>query len=199
MNKNRIRYLLFSHGIRLRVFDIASPKARQALTSVALPEVTRQAIDQCLQIIRGLEASIAELNQRITEEIRGNPTIELLQSIPGIGRIWSATIYAETGDIRRFPNSKAFASYTGLTPIVRTSGESKWAGGITRFGSKPLRRALVEASIDTIRKSPALNRMYCRILYRSNFQKARVAVARKLAVIIYAMLRNGEEFRVQPT
>jgi transposase len=198
MNKNRIRHLLFSHGIRLRVFDIASPKGRAAMKAVSLPDVTRQGIDQCLRMIQVLESSIAGLNQRIVDEIRGNPTTELLQTIPGIGRIWSATIYAEMGDIGRFASAKAFASYTGLTPVVRTSGESRWAGGITRLGSKPLRRALVEASIDAIRKSPALNRMYSRIRYRSNFQKARVAVARKLAVIIYAMLKNGEPFRVQP-
>jgi transposase len=89
------------------------------------------------------------------------------------------------------------ASYTGLTPTVRSSGESVWTGGITHLGSKPLRHALVEAAIDAIRKSPALRRMYCRILYRSNIQKARVAVARKLAIIIYAMLNRDEPFRAE--
>jgi hypothetical protein len=60
-----------------------------------------------------------------------------------------------------------------------------------------LRHALVEASINAIRKSPELNRMYRRILYRSNLQKARVAVARKLAVVIYAMLNRSQPFRIE--
>ncbi|HUV31699.1 MAG TPA: transposase [Acidobacteriota bacterium] len=93
--------------------------------------------------------------------------------------------------------SIALASYTGLTPIVRSSGESVWTGGITRLGYRALRHALVEASINAVRKSPELNRMLCRILYRSNVQKAQVAVARKLAVIIYAMLRRSEPFRLE--
>jgi transposase len=109
MNKNRIRYLLFSHGIRLGVFDIASPKGRAAMKAVSLPDVTRQAIDQCLRMIQVLEASIAGLNQRIVEAIRGNRRPELLQTIPGIGRIWSATIYAEmaSGTIRHGPIKRA--------------------------------------------------------------------------------------------
>ena len=105
------------------------------------------------------------------------------------------TIYAEIGDIRRFRSRKSFSSFTGLVPSVRCSGDSCHHGGITHLGSKPLRHALVEAAITAIREVPSLNRMYHRVLYRSNVQKARVAVARKLAVIIYAMLKNNEPFR----
>jgi len=83
------------------------------------------------------------------------------------------------------------------TPHWVTSGDSMWTGGITRFGSRPLRHALVEASINVIRESPALSRRFHWILYRGNVQKARVAIARKLAVIIYAILRDRQPFRVQ--
>lgn len=196
MNKNRIRHVLFQYGISLAVFNIASPKARQAIGGLCLPEVAKQTIDQCLKVIAVLDDLVLELNKRIETGIKGNPTIELLQTIPGIGHIRSATIYAEVGDISRFHSSKALASYTGLVPIVRSSGESVWTGGITRLGSRPLRHALVEASINAIRQSPALRRMYGRILHRGNVQKARVAVARKMAVIIYAMLRRHEPFRM---
>lgn len=197
MNKNRIRHLLFQHGINLSVFNIASPKARLAIRGLCLPEVTRQTINQCLKIVAIHDDLVLELNKRIEKSVKGNPTVELLQTIPGIGKLRSATIYGEIGDINRFHSSKALASYTGLVPIVRSSGESVWTGGITRLGSRPLRHALVEASINAIRQSPALRRMYSRVLYRSNVQKARVAVARKLAVIIYAMLRRNESFRAE--
>jgi len=197
MDKNRIRHLLFQHGIDLRVFNIASPKARLEIRKLCLPDITRQTIDQCLKIIAMLGDQVAEIDKRIQERVKGNPTVELLQTIPGIGRLRSAVIYAEVGDVRRFRSAKALASYIGLTPIVRSSGDSVWTGGITRLGSRPLRHALVEASINAIRKSPELNRMFCRILYRSNVQKARVAVARELAVIIYAMLRHNEPFRAE--
>lgn len=198
MNKNRIRHLLFLNGSKLAVFDIASPKARQQMRRLCLSPTIRQIIDQCLQIIAGLEQSIKEVDKQLQQHTEGNETIALLQTIPGIGRVRSAVIFAEIGQIDRFRSRRAFASYTGLTPTVRASGDSVWTGGITRLGSRPLRHALVEASINVIRESPALSRMFHRILYRSNVQKARVAVARKMAVIIYAMLRDQEPFRVQP-
>jgi transposase len=197
MNKNRIRHLLFQHGVDLKVFNIASPKARLAIQGLCLPEVTRETIRECLKVIALLDDLVAEVDQRTCRCVEENPTVALLQTIPGIGPIRSAVIYGEIGDIARFRSAKALASYTGLTPTVRASGESVWTGGITHLGSRPLRHALVEAAIDAIRKSPALRRMYCRILYRSNIQKARVAVARKLAIIIYAMLNRDEPFRAE--
>jgi len=197
MNKNRIRHLLFQYGIDLKVFNIASPKARLEIQHLCLPDITRQTIEQCLKVIALLDDQIKEISQRIWECVKDNSMVELLQTIPGIGKLRSAVIYAEVGDVTRFHSAKALASYTGLTPIVRSSGDSVWTGGITHLGSRPLRHVLVEASIDAVRKSPELNRMFCRILYRSNVQKARVAIARKLAVIIYAMLNRNEPFRAE--
>ena len=197
MNKNRIRHLLFQHGIDLKVLDIASPKARLAIRGLCLPEVTRQTIDQCLKIVATVDDLVGAINERIFDQAKDVPAVELLQTIPGIGKLRAAVIYAEVGEVTRFHGAKALASYTGLTPTVRSSGESVWTGGITHLGSKPLRHALVEAAINAVRKSPALRRMYCRILYRGNIQKARVAVARKLAVIIYVMLSSNQAFRAE--
>jgi transposase len=199
MNKNRIRHLLFLNGSKLAVFDIASPKSRRQMRCLCLNPTTRQIIDQCLEIIGGLEKSINELDRQLEQCTKSNETIALLQTIPGIGQVRSAVILAEIGQINRFRSRRAFASYTGLTPTIRASGDSVWRGGITHLGSRPLRHALVEASINVIRESPALSRMFHRILYRSNVQKARVAVARKLAVIIYVMLKRQEPFRTQAT
>ena len=197
MYKNYIRHLLFLHGIALKVSNIASAKARREIKRLYLPETTRQSVEQCLQVIGNLGEMINVLDDQIELQSANNETIELLKTIPGIGQLWAATIYGEVGDINRFSSAKAFASYTGLVPSVRSSGESSHYGGITHQGSCPLRNALVEAAIRTIRKSPPLNRMYHRIVYRSNSQKARVAVARKLAVIIYKMLKNKEPFRTE--
>jgi len=195
--KNRVRYLLFTQGVHLRVSDISCVKAGEAISGLCLPDATRRSIVQCLETIEVLKGSIKELDDRLEEGSEGVVEIELLKTIPGIGQIWSVTIYAEVGDISRFSSRKAFASYTGLVPSVRCSGESCYRGGITRLGSKALRHALVEVAIRAIGEVPSLNRMYNRVLYRSNVQKARVAVARKLAVIIYAMLTKNEPFRLE--
>jgi transposase len=194
--KNRIRHLLFLCGISLAVSDISSLKARRAISCSCIPESSSLSISQCLAMIDNLKELVGELDSRIDECGNASRMTELLRTIPGMGRLWSATVYAEVGDINRFRSRKAFASYTGLVPSVRSSGESIHHGCITRVGSRPLRHALVEVAIRATRKVPSLNRMYNRILYRSNVQKARVAVAHKLAVIIYVMLKNEEPFRL---
>lgn len=195
MYKNYIRHLLFLHGIHLKVSNIASMKAKREIRKLFLSDSTHQSVEQCLQVIDNLSQMIDCLDKEIESCCIDNETVELLLTIPGIGPLWAATIYGEIGDINRFKNAKAFSSYTGLVPSVRTSGESSHYGGITHQGSSLLSHALVEAAIRTVRKSPSLRRMYHRIVYRSNSQKARVAVAHKLAIIIYKMLRNKEPFK----
>jgi len=197
MNKNRIRHLLFSQAISLPVKDIASPKAKRLMAGLCLPSVTRQVIDGCLEIVAQLDTQIEKLDQQIQKQVKGNETVSLLRTIPGIAEVRSAVIYGEIGSVTRFSSAKALASFSGLTPSVRSSGEKVWRGGITRRGSRPLRHALVEAAMDVIHRSPSLRRMYYRILYRNDKPTARVAVARKLAVIIYHMLSRREAFRAE--
>jgi transposase len=194
MMKNRIRYLLFLEGINLKISDVSSEKAFRAIKRLCLSDWIRETILELFDIIRSLMPRIKDLDKELARRTEGIRGVELLRTIPGIGPIRSATIYAEIGDVHRFPSRKSFASYTGLVPTVRSSGESTHLGDITRTGSRPLRSALVEAVQDAIKVSPSLRRLYARVNYRSNWQKARTAVARKLALIIYAMLKNETEF-----
>jgi transposase len=196
--KNRIRYLLFLEGVDLKVSDVASDKARREIGRLYLSPWIKETIVELLDIIGVITPRIKGLDQELEERSAPIEDVVLLRSIPGIGVIWAATIYAEVGNVRRFTSRKAFASYTDLAPSVRCSGDSVHLGDITRNGSAPLRSALVEAVPRVIKVSPSLRRLYARVHYRSNWQKARVAVARKLALIIYAMLRNGTPFSACP-
>ena len=195
--KNRVRHLLFLYGVELKASDVSSVSARREISRLLLPDTGLMSVQQCLGEIERLKQTIDGLNEYLESAGDGIEAISLLRTIHGMGLIWSITIYAEIGDIGRFRSAKAFSSYTGLVPIVRSSGDSVYRGGITHLGSKPLRHALVEVSLHVCQKSPSLNRLYNRVLYRSNVQKARVAVARKLAVIIYHMLNNGEPYRAE--
>ena len=109
MNKNRIRHLLFWHGIDLRVFDVSSPKACCEIERLCFCETTKKSIRQCLDVILSLKRSISEIDRQLLEMMRGIESVELLQTIPGIGSVRSATIYAKIGDINRFRSSKALA------------------------------------------------------------------------------------------
>ncbi len=197
MNKNRIRHLLLNQGISIPVKDISSPKARQLMVGLYVPPVTRQVLETCLEIVNHLESQIKKIDQQIQQRVKDNELVSLLRTIPGIAEVRSAVIYGEIGDVTRFSSAKALASFSGLTPTVRSSGETVRRGGITHRGSKPLRHALVEAAMDVIKRSSSLRRMYYRILYRKDKATARVAVARKLAVIIYHMLLRKEAFRLE--
>lgn len=192
--KNRVRYYLFLEGVDLKVSDVSSDKALRELKKLYLSESIREAILELIEMIRLISPRVKELERQLLQYGKGVKAIDLLRTIPGIGIVWATTIYAEIGDINRFSTRKGFASYTGLVPVVRSSGESTYLGGITRTGSSPLRSALVEASQTVIKVSPSLRRLYARVNYRSNWQKARVAVARKLALIIYAMLKKETPF-----
>jgi transposase len=194
--KNRIRHLLFLNGSVVKATDISSKRAIREINRLCISERTRSSIRQCLSVIDTLNIQIKAITDEVTECCRDIPDIDLLMTIPGIGSLLAITIYAEVVDIKRFKNHKAFASYTGLVPTVRASGETIHTGDITRTGSKSLRYALVEAALRAPRRSPALNSLFHRVMYRSNSQKARVAVAHKLAIIIYAMLKNREAFRI---
>lgn len=194
MLKNRIRHLLFLNGSKITARDVSSTKGIKEISCLNLPDSTREAIEQCQAILREVIQTISSLDLKIHESCQGIQEISLLMTIPGIGAFFAATIYAEIVDVCRFRSSKAFCSYAGLVPAVRASGDHVHLGRITRTGSSPLRFALVEAAITAARKSAALRRLYYRVLHRSNSQKARVAVARKLAVIIYAMLLRGDAF-----
>lgn len=195
MYKNRIRHLLFLNGGKIEAKDVASPKARKEISQLYLPENTRQSIDQCLELIDQLNKRIKPLEDEIISSCQNVEDVALLETIPGVGRLLAIIIYAEVVDIKRFKSAKALASYSGLVPTIRASGDNIKSGGITRIGSRPLRTALVEAAIKVPRYSSDLNRMYWRIAHRSNPMKARVAIARKLAMIVYVMLTKREGFR----
>jgi transposase len=194
--KNRIRHLLFLEGVDLPVADVSSAKAMQQIKRLYISQSLRWWIEECMEILRFVTPRVKALEKELEAYCQGMAEVALLRTIPGVGPIWAAVIYAEVADITRFHSRKALASYTGLVPSVRSSGESTRLGDITHLGSRPLRTALLSASMMTLKVSPALYRMYARISYRRGWQTAQVAVARKRAVIIYAMLKKGEPFRL---
>jgi transposase len=192
--KSKIRDLAFKEGVIIKVKDISSVKAKTEIARNYLSPSTRQAIAQYQDLISLFGEQIKPLEQRIESSCQGIKEIDLLMSIKGIGRLRAVIIYAEIIDINRFATRKRFASYAGLIPIFRESGDKHYGGGLTKTGSKPLRTALVETAIFAVRHYPGLQRLHSRVRFRSCPQKARIAVARKLAIIIYAMLKKNTPF-----
>lgn len=119
----------------------------------------------------------------------------ILTTIQGIGFFSALLIYAEIGDINRFPNSKKLCSYAGLVPSIRQSGNRTIKGRITKEGNKLLRWVLVQCALIAVRKDERFRKFYERIKAKKGPQKAIVATARKLLTVVYACLKNRTPYR----
>ncbi|WP_372619796.1 transposase [Falsiroseomonas sp.] len=117
---------------------------------------------------------------------------------PGVGGVVALSVWAAIDEPARFRHSASVGAYFGLTPRRRASGEIDRTGRVSKCGDKGVRTHLHEAAnviLTRIRRPSALLAWGLGIAKRSGFKKAKVAVARKLSVILHRMWRDGTEFR----
>ena len=153
-------------------------------------------MDSCIRILETLDEEIESFNAKIASISMQDDRIKLLMTIPGIDYLTALTIISEIVHIKRFKTPWKLVSYAGLVSSRRDSGNRKRkGGGITKEGSKWLRYALVEAVNTTIRYDERLGAFYQRIANRRGKQKAKVAAAKEMLVIIWHMLTNSEPYR----
>jgi transposase len=123
--------------------------------------------------------------------------VELLFSAPGIGFLTAMRLALEWGDLSRFKRKEEFASFLGLIPSDHSTGEQDHKGHITRQGNREVRSWLVESAWVAIKYDPVLLDKYRRVISHCGSAKiAIVAVARKLAMRLRAMLLNGETYEI---
>jgi len=114
------------------------------------------------------------------------------ENIKGIGNLTIIRLLLEMGDFSRFKNSRKFTSYLGLTPSERSSGEKERRGSLTGYGNRSLRSALVEVSWIVLRHSNSFRHTFKILSYRIGKNKAIVAIARKLAIRLFWIIREIE-------
>ena len=170
-----------------------------------LKDADRQSFGELLAIVQTIERVSEPLRLRIIQANRSErfaALTGLLQSVPGIGEVWACIIAAEIGDFARFPNADALTFWAGLTPDLKESAGRTTSGNITKCGSRTLRWALGKAAGCLCRSDAAQERVRQRLIARCGGSKAKanVAMARRLACILFAMARTGEAYRVgEPT
>lgn len=137
--------------------------------------------------------------KQVRDAARCDTRVRLLMSIPGVGAIVSLTFTAAIDDPARFKSSKQVGAYFGLTPTKYQSGETNIDGRISKIGDAWVRAALYEGAHIILTKPlkgcTALKSWAMKIARRSGMKKAKVALARKLAVIMHRMLADGTSFR----
>lgn len=136
----------------------------------------------------------------ILEAARGDADVRRMMTVPGIGAMTALAFKAAIDDPRRFTSSSKVGPYLGLTPRQYQSGESEWIGGIGKTNDPLLRSYLYEAAgvlMTRVHRSCPLKMWAIRLAKRIGWKRASVAVARKLAIILHAIWRNGTEFEWQ--
>lgn len=192
--KNQVHAVLHQQGLHSPVTDLFGGRGRLWLRQGKLPAQAREAVHTCLRMIDHYGEEIEKQNLQLREKAKTDERVAWLMTIPGIGEILAMMLLAEIGDLNRFATKEALCSYAGLVPRVRESAGKAARAGITRQGSSTLRWILVEAAQVATRSSPAARRYYERLLRKKHKHVARVALARKLLVAVYALLHDGVEF-----
>ena len=151
-----------------------------------------------LQARSALKAEIATLHRRLLGIVREDAVCQRLMTCPGVGPVVAATYKTAIDDPARFRKSKEIGPYLGLTPRKYQSGETDWTGHISKVGDAAARTALYEAAtvmLSRVVRFSALKAWAMGVAKRQGIRKARVALARKLAVVLHRMWMDGTEFQ----
>jgi transposase len=189
--KNLLQAVLHQEGKRKPVSDLFGRRGRQWLAGVELSPAARNAVDTQMRLIDVFDELIGEQTRALEKQAESDPRARWLQTIPGVGAYAAMVILAEVGDVARFADKKALASYAGVVPRVRESAGKRSHGDITRAGSETLRWILLQVAQVAARTSPAARGYYQRLRVRKRPQVAKVALARKLLHCLWALLRDG--------
>jgi transposase len=144
-----------------------------------------------------LGEQLRQLDKRLRDQAREDQRVRLLMTTPGVGVIVALTFVSAIDDPGRFRSSKAVGAHFGLTPKKYQSGETDVTGRISKIGDATVRSTLYEAANVILTrpvKGSALKSWAMRIAARAGMRKAKVALARKLAVVLHRMLVDGTAF-----
>lgn len=193
--KNRIYALLFRHNYRCPVDNLFSRAGRAWLESLALSSTETLERNQLLQQLDLLQQQRAEAEQKIAQLAAEDDRVPRLMQIPGIGCFTAFAILATIGTIDRFESPKKLTSFAGLVPSRHQSANRSYNGSITKSGSPILRWLMVEAARTAVRFDPHWQQVFQRIQRSRGNNIAIVAVARKLLVVIWHLLRHQSPYR----
>jgi len=155
-------------------------------------------VESLLSVIRVMTDEVARLTKRVLDEVRVEPTCRHLMTVPGVGPLTALAFRATVDRPDRFRRSRDVGAHLGLTPRRYQSGETDVQGRISRCGDELARTALYEAAHSLLIRSTkwsALRAWGMQVAKRRGMARARVAVARKLAVIMHRMWVDKSEFR----
>ncbi len=202
---NTVRGLLREFGITIPVgSNQVVPRVRQLLgdpeTAPDLLDALRPALMEAVSEIRELEVRIRTVEKQINALAVQTPVVGRLRTIPGVGLLTSTALFAFVGEVQRFPSGRHFSSYLGLTPRESSSGLHRRLGAISKRGDTYLRMLLIHGARAVLfhakkQRCPGHLQMWAlRLEAQRGHNKAAVALANKLARIVWAVWTTGSDF-----
>jgi transposase len=195
--ENSLRGILRGFGLKLGRVGKAgfAARVRELVAGQAMLEAVSASV---LQAREAMREQYAVLHGRLLQVARGDEICGRLMTVPGVGPVVALTFKAAVDDPARFARSRAVGAHFGLAPRKHQSGEVDRTGRISKVGDATVRTALFEAASvmlsRTVRPS-ALKAWALRVAARQGAKKAKVALARKLAVVLHRIWVDGTSFR----
>jgi transposase len=188
--RNRIHALLADHGIAIEPDSLWTTAGRAWLEGVELPGVSRAVVNDSVAVIDAVEPLVSALDMDIRKQAEGDPRVDALTTVYGIGVITAMTLVAEIGDIERFLSPRKLCAWAGFTPTVRNSADKIRHGHITKQGSVWVRWVLIEAA-HRAKSKPPYAASYAAMARRRGQGIATVAIARKLLTRCFWLLKEA--------
>jgi transposase len=189
--KNRLRSMLHAYQIIPPDRDLFGQANRSWWDALHISKTEKLRASHLLLLIDYLTAMIDQIEAEFAQVSVEDPwarQLPFLLQVPGVALVTAMTILAAIGDVTRFSTAKKLVGYSGLGARIHASGMTHHSGGITKQGRKDLRKALVEASWMAVRYHPHWQSLFHDLTSRLGKQRAIVAIARKLLVVIWHVL-----------
>ena len=190
---NQLHVVALNEGLR-RKKALWRPAGRMELESIVLAPWASRRRQDLLDLLDKVTPKIQELTRALEEEVEKRPVTRRLMTHPGVGPLTALAYELVIGTPERFHCGKQIASYVGLVPEEKSSGDRRRLGHISKQGNVLLRFLLVEAAQVTVRSHPEWRNKFFHLAMRRGRKIAKVAMARKLAVHLYWMWRQGCDY-----
>ena len=193
MAKNSLQALALQSGLA-KGPHLFTKAGLQELRTIPMSPAMQWQREQWLQLLEPLNQRLVETMLWLKQQSQTDPRISRLRTQPGIGLLTALCVVHSLEPVSRFANTRKVTAYAGLDPLERSSAERQRFLRISKGGSRVLRFLLVEAAHTAVRRDAELSRFYRQLAARHGHPKAKVAVARKLLIRAYIMLRDEIDY-----
>jgi transposase len=189
---NHLQALAHTAGLPKR--SMKSVLTRDQLKKADLSQTQIDQRDHWFSMLKDTDSRIKQLDQWVVKTAADDPVVSQLGTQPGVGALTALCVTHTLGDVSRFRTSRQVTAYAGLDPVEKSSGSRRHIGRISKAGSPLLRFLLLQAGQAAIKRDLQLRQFYKQLCHRRGHAIAKVALARKVLVRSYIMLRDKIDY-----